>query len=79
MFDVLRRRFCPSLRCNVVGPTYTTQPAGAYDQQTLKGISKVYVQRNSKVPALVGTINALTGWQAPLLFTFTKVHSHFPT
>jgi len=33
-------------------------------EQTLKGVSKVYVQRNSKVGELVGTINALMGWQA---------------
>lgn len=33
-------------------------------EQTLKGISKVYVQRTSKVGELVGTINALMGWQA---------------
>ena len=33
-------------------------------EQTLKGVSKAYVQRNSKVGELVGTINALMGWQA---------------
>ncbi|KAF8319268.1 cysteine proteinase [Clavulina sp. PMI_390] len=32
--------------------------------QTLKGVSKIYVQRNSKVGELVGTINAMMGWQA---------------
>lgn len=34
------------------------------NEQTLKGVSKVYVQRNSKVSELVGTINALMSWQA---------------
>lgn len=33
-------------------------------EQTLKGVSKVYVQRNSKVSDLVGTINALMSWQS---------------
>jgi ubiquitin carboxyl-terminal hydrolase 7 len=32
------------------------------NEQTLKGVGKVYVQRNSKVSELVGTINAIMGW-----------------
>lgn len=31
-------------------------------EQTLKGVGKVYVQRNSRVADLVGTINAMMGW-----------------
>jgi ubiquitin carboxyl-terminal hydrolase 7 len=30
--------------------------------QSLKGCGKMYVQRNSKVSDLVGSINAMMGW-----------------
>jgi ICP0-binding domain of Ubiquitin-specific protease 7 len=32
------------------------------NEQTLKGVGKVYVQRNSKVGDLVSTINMKMGW-----------------
>ena len=32
------------------------------NEQTLKGVGKVYVQRNSKVGDLVGQVNAMMGW-----------------
>lgn len=44
-------------------------------EQTLKGVSKVYVQRNSKVGELVGTINALKGWQATTPLRLYEVRS----
>jgi len=46
-------------------------------EQTLKGVSKVYVQRNSKVGELVGTINALMAWQATTPLRLYEVRFRF--
>jgi len=48
-------------------------------EQTLKGVSKAYVQRNSKVGELVGTINALMGWQATTPLRLYEVRFYFLT
>jgi ubiquitin carboxyl-terminal hydrolase 7 len=34
------------------------------NDQTLKGVSKIYILRHQKVGELAGTINELMGWQA---------------